>query len=134
MKQAELGKELGKTAMQIGRIRKQVCSAEDYNEKTRELTPAGVQKIKDHCDDSVIEPQYVAVKILEFPKNPRFVIGKTMAGTNSTKVPACVPANIKQSLRVGQIIKCQVITYEGMDYYRHEKLVDGYYPSIPQKA
>ena len=31
MKQGELGKELGKTAMEIGRLRKKLCADEDLS-------------------------------------------------------------------------------------------------------
>ena len=134
MKQGKLGEELGKTPMQIGKIRKEICDDDEYNQKTGELSESAVQKIRDYCDDKAIEPQYTKAKIIEFPNNPRFVICRTLEGTESKKTPVCVPSNIKKSLRLGHVIRCQVITYEGMDYYRHEKLVDGYYPSIPKKA
>ena len=38
MKQGELGKELGKTAMEIGRIRKKICDESEYDEKTKTIS------------------------------------------------------------------------------------------------
>lgn len=134
MKQGELGKELGKTAMEIGRLRKKLCTEEDYDEETKTLTASGIKKIRDYCDDLVIEPQFVKVRVLDFANNPKFVICRTMEGTKSKKVRVAIPANIKGSLRVNHVFKAQVINFEDQDYYRHEKLTNGNYPSIPQKA
>lgn len=134
MKQGELGKELGKTAMEIGRLRKKLCTEDEYDEDTKMLSKSAIQKISDYCDDLVIEPQYVKVRVLDFANNPKFVICRTMQGTKSKKVRVAIPANIKGSLRINHVFNAQVINFEDHDYYRHEKLTNGNYPSVSKKA
>lgn len=134
MKQGELGKELGKTDMEIGRLRKKLCTEDEYDEDTKMLSKSAIQKISDYCDDLVIEPQYVKVRVLDFANNPKFVICRTMQGTKSKKVRVAIPANIKGSLRINHVFNAQVINFEDHDYYRHEKLTNGNYPSVSKKA
>jgi hypothetical protein len=134
MKQGELAKELGKTPMEIGRLRKKLCTEDEYDESTKMLSASGIKKIQDYCDDLVIQPQFVKVRVLEFANNPKFVICRTLEGTKSKKARVCIPANIKSSLRVNHVFNAQVINFEDQDYYRHEKLTNGNYPAISKKA
>ena len=134
MKQGELGKELGKTAMEIGRIRRKICDESEYDEKTKTLFDSAVKKICDYCDNQIIEPRFVKVRVLDFANNPKFVVCRTIEGSKSKKVRACIPANIKGSLKVNHVFNAQVITYEGEEYYRHEKLTNGNYPAVSKKA
>ena len=134
MKHGELGKELGKTAMEIGRLRKKLCTEDDYDENTKMLTASGIKKIRDYCDDLIIQPQFVKVRVLDFANNPKFVICRTMEGNKSKKVRVAIPANVGGSLRVNHVFNAQVINFEDHDYYRHEKLTNGNYPSVSKKA
>tara|TARA_R110002096_G_scaffold280115_1_gene474305 strand:+ start:1757 stop:2068 length:312 start_codon:yes stop_codon:yes gene_type:complete len=69
MKQKQLAEIYGVTAPKIGVLRKKLCDAEDYCEKTKELTESGVAKIASYFeekDDAIIEPKFVRVQAL-FP-------------------------------------------------------------------
>jgi hypothetical protein len=130
VKQGELAKILDRSPMEIGRTRSKICNSEDYNDKTKELTESGVQKIKDHYDFKALEPQFVDVTILQNANNAKFVIGYIIENRKRKKMRACIPMNMANQLTPGKRFKAQVIEYNGEKYYRHKKIRDGYYPRV----
>lgn len=73
----QLGEEIGKGALEIGRVRKAVCTEEDM--EGRLIKPSGILKILDYyeIEMSILEegkPDVVKVQVLRQPvKNPRWI-------------------------------------------------------------
>lgn len=122
MKQKELAEKYGVTPTQIGKIRKEVCSDEDYCTKTRELSNFGVAKIEQHFkekDDAIIEPQFVRVQALSPTPNPLFWFCKLLEKP-VRKVRVSIPHTHKGAIRPNLIFKAQVINKNDENFYRHE--------------
>lgn len=122
MKAKELAEKHGVTPMQIGKIRKKMCSDEDYCTKTREISDLGVSKINQYFekkDDEILEPKFVRVQVLAPMPNPLFWYCKLLEKP-VRKVRVNVPHTHKGSMRRNLIFKAQVINKGGEDFYRHE--------------
>lgn len=100
MKCGELAKELGKTALQISRVRDEVCSESDLDEK--EIKPSGIAKILAHyeVEMKVVEtatPDVVYVEAIAQPvANPRWMLA--FDRDRGQKVSVSVPKNRKALL------------------------------------
>lgn len=122
MKAKELAEKYGVTPMQIGKIRKEVCSDEDYCTKTREISNFGVSKIDEYFkkkDDAILEPKFVRVQALHSTPNPLFWFCKLLEKP-VRKVRVNVPHTHRGTMRPNLIFKAQVINKNGEDFYRHE--------------
>lgn len=122
MKAKELAEKYGVTPMQIGKIRKEVCSDEDYCTKTREISNFGVSKIDEYFkkkDDAILEPKLVRVQVLNPTPNPLFWFCKLLEKP-VRKVIVNVPHTHRGVMRRNLIFKAQVINKSGEDFYRHE--------------
>lgn len=122
MKAKELAEKYGVTPMQIGKIRKKVCSDEDYCTKTREISNFGVSKINEYFkkqDDGVLKPNFVKVQVLAQTPNPLFWYCKLLEKP-VRKVRVNVPYTHGGLMRRNLIFKAQVINKGGEDFYRHE--------------
>jgi len=122
MKAKELAEKYGVTPMQIGKIRKEMCSDEDYCTKTREISDLGVSKINQYFekkDDEILEPKFVRVQVLDPMPNPLFWYCKLLEKP-VRKVRVNVPHTHKGLMRKNLIFKAQVINKGGEDFYRHE--------------
>ena len=122
MKQKELAEKYGVTPMQIGKIRKEVCEPQDYCEKTRELSPEGVKKIKQYFkkkDDIIIEPKFVKVQALRACSNSIFWECK-LFGTSPKKVIVSIPNTHIKAMRPQLVFKAQEIEKNNEKFYRHE--------------
>lgn len=100
MTHKQLGEELGKTAMEIGRVRKAVCTDEDMDSKM--IKPSGVLKICAHYEHEmeIVEnatPDVVEVQVISQPvKNPRWLAGMDL--DIKKKALVSVPKNRKDIL------------------------------------
>ena len=100
MKCGELAEELGKTPMQIGRVRNEVCSESDLDGK--EIKPSGISKILAHyeVEMKVVEtatPDVVFVEAIAQPvANPRWMLAYDRE--RRQKVMVSVPKNRKAQL------------------------------------
>jgi hypothetical protein len=100
MKPKELAEQLGKTAMHIGRVRKEVCNESDMDGK--DILPSGVNKILAFFEKEMeaIETATVdIVKVQVLPlktANPRFIFAKDLE--RKVKVRVGVPKNRKPVL------------------------------------
>lgn len=122
MKAKEIGELYDLTPLQVGKIRKMVCDEEDYNEKTRDILPSGVKKIKKHlkgCDDKILKPQFVRVQALSPTPSPLFYYCKKL-DKPSCKVRVAIPTTHRSIIRKGIIFKAQEIEKSGEKFYRHE--------------
>lgn len=122
MKAKEIAEKYGVTPMQIGKIRKEVCEKEDYNEKNREILESGVIKIEKYFekkDDEVLTPKFVRVQIIDKTPNPMFFYCKLLEKP-IRKVCVSVPHTHTNLMRRGLIFNAQVITKNDEDFYRHE--------------
>tara|TARA_A100000171_G_scaffold29724_1_gene27903 strand:+ start:2817 stop:3224 length:408 start_codon:yes stop_codon:yes gene_type:complete len=122
MKQKELAEKYGVTPMAIGKIRKKVCSDEDYCEDTKELTNFGVTKIEEYFkkkDDSILDPKLVKVQCLAPCLNEMFWECK-LYGETPRKVIVAIPASHISSMRPHMVFKAQEIEKGGEKFYRHE--------------
>jgi hypothetical protein len=122
MKAKELAEKYGVTPMQIGKIRKEMCSDEDYCTKTREISDLGVSKINQYFekrDDEILEPKFVRVQVLDPMPNPLFWYCKLLEKP-VRKVRVNVPHTHRGLMRKNLIFKAQVINKGGEDFYRHE--------------
>jgi hypothetical protein len=122
MKAKELAEIYGVTPMQIGKLRKALCDAEDYNEKTRDILPHGVKKIKNYFkkkDDKIIEPQFVRVQALSPTPSPLFYYCKLLEKP-VFKIRVAIPPTHRSIIRKGLVFKAQVIEKSGEKFYRHE--------------
>lgn len=122
MKQSELAKKYGITPQKVGQIRKKCCIKDDFCEKTKELTPEGVQKIEnflDKQDDSIIEPKFVRVQAIQSTPNPLFWFCKILEKP-VRKVRVAIPSTHIRSIRPQLIFKAQEIEKLNEKFYRHE--------------
>jgi hypothetical protein len=100
MKCGELAKELEKTAMQIGRVRNEVCSESDLDGK--EIKPSGIAKIFKHYEKEMVivetaTPDVVFVEAIAQPvANPRWMLA--FDRERRQKVQVSVPKNRKALL------------------------------------
>ena len=100
MKCGELAKELDKTAMQVGRVRNEVCSESDLDGK--EIKPSGIAKILAHyeVEMTIVEtasPDVVFVEAIAQPvANPRWMLA--FDRERRQKVTVSVPKNRKDGL------------------------------------
>lgn len=96
----ELAKELGKTPMQVGRVKKEVCTDSDLDDN--EIKPSGIAKILKHYghEMDVIEtasPDVVYVEAIKQPvANPRWMLA--FDRERKQKVMVSVPKNRKAQL------------------------------------
>jgi len=96
----ELAKELGKTPMQVGRVKKEVCTDSDLDDN--EIKPSGIAKILKHYghEMDVIEtasPDVVYVEAIRQPvANPRWMLA--FDRERKQKVMVSVPKNRKAQL------------------------------------
>ena len=96
----ELAKELEKTAMQIGRVRNEVCSESDIDGK--KIKPSGIAKILNHykVEMDILEtgtPDVVYVEAIRQPvANPRWMLAYDRE--RKQKVMVSVPKNRKDRL------------------------------------
>ena len=96
----ELAKELEKTAMQIGRVRNEVCSESDIDGK--KIKPSGIAKILNHykVEMDIVEtgtPDVVYVEAIRQPvANPRWMLAYDRE--RKQKVMVSVPKNRKARL------------------------------------
>lgn len=122
MKQKELAEKYGVTPMQIGKIRKEVCDASDYCEKTRELSPEGAKKIDKYIkkkDDKIIEPKFVNVQALRSCLNNLFWECKLL-DKNPKKIIVSIPNTHISLIRPNLLFKAQEIEKNNEKFYRHE--------------
>jgi hypothetical protein len=122
MKQKELAEIYGVTAPKIGVLRKKLCNAEDYCEKTKELTESGVAKIAEHfkdADDAIIEPKFVRVQALHTTPNRLFWFCKLLEKP-IRKIRVAIPSTHVPSIRPQLIFKAQEIEKDNEKFYRHE--------------
>jgi len=122
MKAKELAEKYGVTPMQIGKVRKKVCSDEDYCEKTREISNFGASKIDKYfkkMDEGVLKPNFVKVQVLGPTPNPLFWFCKLLEKP-VRKVTVSVPHTHRSLMRPSLVFKAQVINKNGEDFYRHE--------------
>ena len=122
MKQKELAEIYGVTAPQIGVLRKKLCNAEDYCEKTKELTESGVAKIASYFekeDDAIIEPKFVRVQALHTTPNRLFWFCKLLEKP-IRKIRVAIPSTHVSSIRPQMIFKAQEIEKNNEKFYRHE--------------
>jgi len=102
----ELGRELGLHRLQVGRIRKEVCTDDDMEGKS--IKPSGVMKICAFLEREmeVIEtasPDKVRVQVLPHEtSNPRFIYAKDLE--RKVKVLVSIPKNRKAILKKPQTI------------------------------
>jgi hypothetical protein len=100
MKCGELAKELEKTAMQIGRVRNEVCSESDIDGK--KIKPSGIAKIFKHYEKEMVvvetaSPDVVFVEAIRQPvANPRWMLA--FDRERRQKVMVSVPKNRKDGL------------------------------------
>jgi len=96
----ELAKELEKTAMQIGRVRNEVCSESDIDGK--KIKPSGIAKIFKHYEKEMVivetaTPDVVYVEAIAQPvANPRWMLA--FDRERRQKVQVSVPKNRKALL------------------------------------
>jgi hypothetical protein len=122
MKQKELAEKYGVTAPQIGKLRKKLCKAEDYCEKTKTLTTEGVAKIDNYFaekDDNAIEPKFVRVQALSPTPNRLFWYCKLLEKP-VRKVKVSIPSTHLTSIRPQLVFKAQEIEKNNEKFYRHE--------------
>jgi hypothetical protein len=122
MKQKELAEIYGVTAPKIGVLRKKLCDAEDYCEKTKELTESGVAKIASYFekkDDAIIEPKFVRVQALHTTPNRLFWFCKLLEKP-IRKIRVAIPSTHVSSIRPQMIFKAQEIEKNNEKFYRHE--------------
>jgi hypothetical protein len=122
MKQKELAEIYGVTAPKIGVLRKKLCNAEDYCEKTKELTESGVAKIASYFekeDDAIIEPKFVRVQALHTTPNRLFWFCKLLEKP-IRKIRVAIPSTHVSSIRPQMIFKAQEIEKNNEKFYRHE--------------
>ena len=122
MKQKELAEIYGVTAPKIGVLRKKLCDAEDYCEKTKELTESGVAKIASYFekeDDAIIEPKFVRVQALHTTPNRLFWFCKLLEKP-IRKIRVAIPSTHVPSIRPQMIFKAQEIEKSNEKFYRHE--------------
>jgi len=124
MKCKELALELGKTAMHIGRVRKEVCEASDMD--GTDILPSGVKKILDFFEHEmqVIETasqEIVKVEVLNFKTpNPRYIFCKDLE--RKCKVRVGIPKNRKAVLdKPRTILKAERGSENGEFFYRWVK-------------
>jgi len=97
----ELGRELGKHRLQIGRIRAEVCDEDDMDGKA--IKPSGVAKICAFLEQEMVKvetasPDTVRVQVLPHKtSNPRFVYAKDLE--RKVKVLVSIPKNRKHILQ-----------------------------------
>ena len=122
MKQKELAEIYGVTAPKIGVLRKKLCNADDYCEKTKELTESGVAKIAEHFnekDDAIIEPKFVRVQALHPTPNRLFWYCKLLEKP-VRKVRVSIPSTHLSAIRPQLVFKAQEIEKNNEKFYRHE--------------
>ena len=122
MKQKELAEIYGVTAPKIGVLRKKLCDAEDYCEKTKELTESGAAKIASYFekeDDAIIEPKFVRVQALHTTPNRLFWFCKLLEKP-IRKIRVAIPSTHVPSIRPQMIFKAQEIEKSNEKFYRHE--------------
>lgn len=122
MKQKELAEKYGVTPFKIGKIRKIVCSDEDYCEKTRELTLEGAKKIEDYFkkeDDKIIQPKFVKVQALSPTPNPLFWYCKLLEKP-VRKITVSIPHSRRGVMRANLVFNAQVINKNNENFYRDE--------------
>jgi len=96
-----LGRELGLHRMQIGRIRKEVCTEEDMDGKF--IKPSGVVKICAFLNREMemletASPDEVKVQVLPHKtSNPRYIFAKDLE--RKVKVLVSIPKNRKNILQ-----------------------------------
>lgn len=100
MKCKELGEQLGKSAMQIGRIRNEVCDESDSDGS--EILESGIAKICAFLEKEMViletaSPELIKVQVLPHKTpNPRFLYAKDL--DRKVKVRVGVPKNRKPVL------------------------------------
>jgi len=122
MKQKELAEIYGVTAPKIGVLRKKLCDAEDYCEKTKELTLSGVAKITSYFekkDDAIIEPKFVRVQALSPTPNRLFWYCKLLEKP-IRKIKVSIPSTHLSVMRPQLVFKAQEIEKNNEKFYRHE--------------
>ena len=117
----ELAKELGKTAMQIGRVRNEVCSESDLDDK--QIKPSGIAKICAHYEHEMVivetaTPDVVYVEAIKQPvANPRWMLA--FDRERKQKVMVSVPKNRKARLSQPKArILVERGSQDGMYFYR----------------
>ena len=122
MKQKQLAEIYGVTAPKIGVLRKKLCDAEDYCEKTKELTEGGVAKIASYFkkeDDAIIEPKFVRVQAL-FPTPNRLFWYCKLLEKPVRKIKVSIPSTHLGVMRPQLVFKAQEIEKNNEKFYRHE--------------
>lgn len=122
MKQGKLAEIYGVTAPKIGMLRKKLCNAEDYCEKTKELTESGVDKIVSYFnekDDSIIEPKFVGVQAIRPTPNRLFWYCKLLEKP-IRKIKVAIPSTHLGAIRPQLVFKAQEIEKNNEKFYRHE--------------
>jgi hypothetical protein len=122
MKAKEIAEKYGVTPQAVGKLRKELCTEEEYDPKTREIQSSGVKKIENHFnkeDDKILEPQFVRVQVLAPTLNPLFCYCKLLEKP-TRKVRVAIPSTHKSLIKPRLIFKAQVIEKGGEKFYRHE--------------
>lgn len=125
MKQGKLAKELGITALEVGRIRKRVCADGEYDPETKELTSSGADKIREARDRNILEPQFIWVKMLRPCTNPRYLECELVReGHDKRKIMVGVPRLKAKGMAPGHRFEAQVVEHNGNVRYRHKILYE----------
>lgn len=122
MKAKELADKYGVTPTQIGKIRKKVCTSDQYDPQTREILPSCVRKIDEHYedqDDGILKPKFVRVQALSPTPNDNFYYCKLLEKP-VRKVRVAIPATHRAAIRPNLVFKAQVIEKGDEKFYRHE--------------
>lgn len=122
MKAKEIAEKYGVTPQQVGKLRRELCTEEDYDTKTREIQPSGVLKIEKHFekhDDEILEPKFVRVQVLSPTPNSLFYYCKLLEKP-TRKIRVAIPMTHRELMRPMLVFNAQVIEKGGEKFYRHE--------------
>ena len=122
MKAKEIAEKYGVTPAKVGKLRKELCTDEEYDPKTREIQPSGVLKIEKHFkkqDEEILEPKFVRVQVIARTLNPLFYFCKVLEKP-TRKVRVAIPSTHMELIRPMLIFNAQVIEKGSEKFYRHE--------------
>lgn len=130
MKVKELAEKLGTTPMQVGRIRARVCGTDDYNAKTKNITPSGVGKIMMEFDrinqrkgekerKEEMHAKLVRFRVTQKCPNPVWVLGVVDGEPGKRKCR--IPQRFSEVINEGSVFKAEEIESYGNKFFRHYK-------------
>jgi hypothetical protein len=130
MKPKQLAEELGLTAMQIGRTRKQLFP--DY-EKGTDLSEEEIEAIKEGLGVETFGPKFTEGTVT-YARNGSRQVEVSMMGKNGEiiRAPAFIPLAVNAEGLFLQRIPLEYIDYEGTRYYRHAALSEKTWGAVSQ--